>query len=72
MVHPVGECVGTGMSVALTMGNGGSSTRKKGMEAEGTAGEKTREAPVDTRPRLRVGAPSGIRTLDTLIKSQLL
>lgn len=23
MVHPVGECVGTGMSVALTMGNGG-------------------------------------------------
>ena len=33
MVHPVGEWVGTGMSVALTMGNGGSSTRKKGMEA---------------------------------------
>ena len=31
MVHPVGECVGTGMSVALTMGNGGSSTRKKGV-----------------------------------------
>ena len=30
------------------------------------------EAPADTRPRLLVGAPSGIRTLDTLIKSQLL
>lgn len=30
------------------------------------------EAPADTRPRLLAGAPSGIRTLDTLIKSQLL
>lgn len=33
---------------------------------------KYKKAPVDTRPRLLVGAPSGIRTLDTLIKSQLL
>ena len=33
---------------------------------------KYKEAPADTRPRLLVGAPSGIRTLDTLIKSQLL
>ena len=31
MVHPVGDCAGPGMSVALTMGNGGSSTRKKGV-----------------------------------------
>lgn len=32
----------------------------------------TKGAPADTRPRLLVGAPSGIRTLDTLIKSQML
>lgn len=33
---------------------------------------KYKEATADTRPRLLAGAPSGIRTLDTLIKSQLL
>ena len=32
----------------------------------------TKKAPADTRPRLLVGAPSGTRTLDTLIKSQML
>lgn len=72
MVHPVWECVGTGMSVAPTMGNGGSSTRKKGHGGIGRRGAKYKEAPTDTRPRLLTGAPSGIRTLDTLIKSQLL
>lgn len=72
MVHPVWECVGTGMSVAPTMGNGGSSTRKKGHGGIGPLGAKYKEAPADTRPRLLAGAPSGIRTLDTLIKSQLL
>lgn len=33
---------------------------------------KYKKTPVDTRPRLLAGAPSGIRTLDTLIKSQML
>ena len=68
MVHPVWECVGTGMSVAPTMGNRGSSTRKKGHGGIGRCGRNTREAPADTRPRLLAGAPSGIRTLDTLLQ----
>ena len=33
---------------------------------------KYKKAPADTRPRLLAGAPSGIRTLDTQIQSQLL
>lgn len=35
-------------------------------------GGNTKRAPTDNRPRFFVGAPSGIRTPDTLIKSQLL